>query len=265
MRTPITTFVLPVALLAAAACSGTAPVPEDWNHPPAAQGATETHEDRAAPPRESGSPPSSDAKRVTLHPEGGAPVTIAALAAYAEQHPVDRGDPAWRTKVPPPPTLPFDAETTYEWLLETNRGDLRIRLLPDTAPKHVASTMWLTSLGFYDGLTFHRVIPGFMAQGGCPLGTGVGNPGFAMDGEYPPGGPKHDRRGIVSIANAGEGTDGSQFFITFAATSWLDGKHTIFGELIEGDDTLKTIEALGTRSGKTQEPIAIESATIVTR
>ena len=106
--------------------------------------------------------------------------------------------------------------------------------------------MFLTEKGFYDGTIFHRVIPDFMAQGGDPLGTGTGGPGYQYAGEINPN-VKHDRPYLLSMANAGRpNTDGSQFFITFKPTPWLDGKHTIFGEVVEGQDTVKKLEAAGT-------------------
>jgi cyclophilin family peptidyl-prolyl cis-trans isomerase len=100
-----------------------------------------------------------------------------------------------------------------------------------------------------------------MAQGGCPLGTGTGGPGYEYDGEFDSG-VKHDRPGLLSMANAGPGTDGSQFFLTFIPTPWLDGNHSIFGEVIDGQDTLKALESRGSQSGSTSEPLSIESATI---
>ena len=148
--------------------------------------------------------------------------------------------------------------------MATNKGDIRIRLLPQVAPMHVSSFIYLTELGFYDGLSFHRVIPNFMAQGGDPLGTGTGGPGYKYGGEFDPN-VKHDRPYLLSMANAGPGTDGSQFFLTFVATPWLDGKHTIYGEIVEGQDTMKKLEALGSRSGKTAEPLHMEKVTIETK
>ncbi|MCO7223420.1 peptidylprolyl isomerase [Pleionea sp. CnH1-48] len=127
---------------------------------------------------------------------------------------------------------------------------------------HVSSTIYLTRLGFYDNTVFHRVIKNFMAQGGDPTGTGRGNPGYRYDGEFDVN-VKHDRAGLLSMANAGPGTDGSQFFITFRDTPHLNGNHTIFGEVVQGMDTLKTIESLGGgRSGRTTEKLEIVKATI---
>jgi cyclophilin family peptidyl-prolyl cis-trans isomerase len=104
------------------------------------------------------------------------------------------------------------------------------------------------------------VISDFMAQGGCPLGTGTGGPGYQYAGEF--GRVKHDKPGLLSMANAGPGTDGSQFFLTFVATPWLDGKHSIFGEVVEGTETLRALEAAGSSSGKTKEPLSIRAASI---
>jgi cyclophilin family peptidyl-prolyl cis-trans isomerase len=126
---------------------------------------------------------------------------------------------------------------------------------------HASSTIYLSRLGFYDGLKFHRVINGFMAQGGCPLGTGTGGPAYKYDGEFDRN-TRHDRPGLLSMANAGPGTDGSQFFLTFVPTPHLDGKHTIFGEVVEGADTLKALEKRGSRSGATTEPLVMNKTTI---
>jgi cyclophilin family peptidyl-prolyl cis-trans isomerase len=145
--------------------------------------------------------------------------------------------------------------------MKTNKGTIMIKFLPDVAPMHVTSFMYLAQMGYFDGLSFHRVIKGFMAQGGCPLGTGTGSPGYQFDGEFKPG-VKHDKPGLLSMANAGPGTDGSQFFLTFVPTPWLDGKHTIFGEITEGMDVMKVLEAAGSQSGRTTEPLKMEKVTI---
>jgi peptidyl-prolyl cis-trans isomerase B (cyclophilin B) len=184
-----------------------------------------------------------------------------ACDAFIEQSGIDRSREDWRTTLPKPPQFEFDASKTYTWNLETNKGTIKVRLMPDVAPQHVSSTMYLTTLGFYDGLRFHRVIDGFMAQGGCPLGNGMGGPGYKYDGEFDAS-VRHDRPGLLSMANAGPGTDGSQFFLTFVPTPHLDGKHTIFGEVVEGMDTVKALEACGTRSGATSEPLQITKATL---
>jgi cyclophilin family peptidyl-prolyl cis-trans isomerase len=150
----------------------------------------------------------------------------------------------WRLRLSAPPKQEFQADCDYFWHVDTAVGPLKIRLFGDTAPMHVTSAIYLARLGFYDGLNFHRVIPGFMAQGGCPEGSGRGSPGYKYDGEFK-GGRKHDKPGILSMANAGPGTDGSQFFLTFVPTPHLDGRHTVWGEVVDGAETLKALEKLG--------------------
>ena len=173
---------------------------------------------------------------------------------------IDKSNAGWKTHLSKPTQVSFTAGKKYLWVLDTTKGPIEVRLLPDSAPMHVTSTIYLTKLGFYDGLTFHRVIPKFMAQGGDPLGNGTGGPGYQYDGEF--GAAKHDKPGMLSMANAGPGTDGSQFFLTFVATSFLDGKHTVFGETVNGMDTLKALEAAGSQSGATAEKLEIKKATI---
>ena len=175
---------------------------------------------------------------------------------------VDKSGSGWKTKVPKPELATFDPAKSYYAMMETNKGTMKIKLMPDVAPMHVSSTIYLTRLGFYDGIIFHRVINGFMAQGGDPLGTGTGGPGYQYDGEFDAT-VKHEKPGILSMANAGPGTDGSQFFLTFVPTPHLNGRHTIFGEVVDGMDVLKKIEAAGSPSGKTNEPLTITKATIV--
>lgn len=174
---------------------------------------------------------------------------------------VDTSREGWRTRLPRPKPLAFTPGAAWRARMRTNKGEIVIRLLPETAPMHVTSFAYLARLGFYDGLAFHRVIKRFMAQGGCPLGTGTGGPGYKFDGEFAPG-VRHDRPGLLSMANAGPGTDGSQFFLTFLPTPWLDGKHTIFGEVESGKDVLTALEAAGSEDGRTREPLAIERLTI---
>jgi peptidyl-prolyl cis-trans isomerase B (cyclophilin B) len=119
--------------------------------------------------------------------------------------------------------------------LETDRGTIHLRLFPEHAPVTVANFANLVQRGFYDGLAFHRVIPDFMVQGGCPQGTGTGGPGYRFEDEFTPA-LRHDAPGRLSMANAGPGTNGSQFFITHVATPWLDDNHTIFGEVMGPED-----------------------------
>ena len=125
-------------------------------------------------------------------------------------------------------------------VFDTDRGQIKVELYPDKAPLTVASFVNLARKGFYDGLSFHRVIPDFMIQGGCPKGTGTGGPGYKFEDETN-NGVKHDRGGL-SMANAGPGTNGSQFFITHIKTDWLDGKHTVFGKVTEGLEVVDAVK-----------------------
>ena len=119
--------------------------------------------------------------------------------------------------------------------MKTNKGDIHLELFADKTPVTVANFVNLAQRGYYDGLKFHRVIADFMIQGGCPLGTGTGDPGYRFEDECTPE-LKHDRPGILSMANAGPGTNGSQFFITHVPTPHLNGKHTVFGSVLGPDD-----------------------------
>ena len=127
-------------------------------------------------------------------------------------------------------------------VMETSKGTIRLQLFADKAPYTVANFVNLAGRGFYDGLNFHRVIPDFMIQGGCPLGTGTGEPGYRFEDEIDPS-LVHDRPGILSMANAGPNTNGSQFFITHVPTSWLDGKHAVFGA-VESDADLQVVNSI---------------------
>ena len=175
--------------------------------------------------------------------------------------PVDKSNPDWKQQLSIPEVMEFKAGEKYYWDMETSMGNMSFLLFHEQTPMHASSTIYLTELGFYDEVVFHRVIPGFMAQGGDPTGTGRGGPGYRYEGEFPAG-LSHDRPGLLSMANAGPGTDGSQFFITFVPTQYLDGKHTIFGELVGGMETLKALEERGSNSGQTTEELVINKATI---
>ena len=125
--------------------------------------------------------------------------------------------------------------------IQTNKGTIKLELHDEKTPKTVANFEKLASEGFYDGLTFHRVIEDFMVQAGCPQGTGTGGPGYKFADEFHAD-LTHDGPGVLSMANAGPNTNGSQFFITHVATPWLDGKHSVFGKVIEGQDIVNKIE-----------------------
>ncbi len=135
--------------------------------------------------------------------------------------------------------------STIKARIETNKGTINLNLFPDKTPVTVANFVNLAKKGFYDGLSFHRVIDEFMIQGGDPKGNGTGGPGYQFEDETTPE-LKHDRPGILSMANAGPGTNGSQFFITHVPTPWLDGHHTVFGA-VEGKDDMDTVNAIRTK------------------
>jgi peptidyl-prolyl cis-trans isomerase A (cyclophilin A) len=156
----------------------------------------------------------------------------------------------------------------------TSMGSFTVRLMPEHAPKTVANFVELASGGrawtdprdrqrksepLYPGTVFHRVIDGFMIQGGDPTGTGMGGPGYTFEDEVPAGGPRFDRPGLLAMANAGPGTNGSQFFVTVTPTDWLTGKHTIFGEVTEGYDVVEAISKVPTAAqDKPKTDIVIE-------
>ena len=124
--------------------------------------------------------------------------------------------------------------------IKTDRGDIRLELHQEKTPRTVKNFVDLTNDGFYNGLTFHRVIPDFMIQGGCPQGTGTGDPGYKFEDEFHPD-LRHDGPGVLSMANAGPNSNGSQFFITHVATPHLDDKHSVFGRVIEGQDVVDAV------------------------
>ena len=149
-------------------------------------------------------------------------------------------------------------------IFDTARGPIRVELLPDQAPLTVANFVNLARRGFYDGLNFHRVIADFMVQGGCPEGSGRGGPGYRFGDEFHPE-LQFDRPYLLAMANAGPGTNGSQFFITVAATPWLNFKHTIFGEVADQSsrDVVDAIAGVATgRMDRPVEDVVIESITV---
>jgi peptidyl-prolyl cis-trans isomerase A (cyclophilin A) len=160
----------------------------------------------------------------------------------------------------------------------TSKGDFKVQLLPDHAPVTVKNFVELATGQrewtdprdgrsktdrLYDGTVFHRVIPDFMIQGGDPKGTGTGGPGYEFEDEFPPEAPALDRPGLLAMANAGPGTNGSQFFVTVASTPWLTGKHTVFGEVIEGMDVVNAIATIDTDSrDRPATPVVLERVEI---
>lgn len=139
-----------------------------------------------------------------------------------------------------PPETVIDPKKSYTATLHTDKGDIVIQLYADKTPKTVNNFVFLARQGFYNGTIFHRVINNFMVQGGDPTGTGMGGPGYRFADEFDRT-LKHDKPGVLSMANAGPGTNGSQFFITHVPTPWLDGKHSVFGQVTQGMDVVMAI------------------------
>jgi peptidyl-prolyl cis-trans isomerase B (cyclophilin B) len=139
-----------------------------------------------------------------------------------------------------PPAMQVETNRTYQVTISTNRGDIELTLYPEYAPKTVNNFIFLAREGFYDGVSFHRVISDFMIQGGDPTGTGRGGPGYRFEDEFD-GNPLRHERGVISMANAGPGTNGSQFFITHGPQPHLDGRHTVFGKVTKGQDVVDAI------------------------
>lgn len=162
----------------------------------------------------------------------------------------------WNT----PPAMEIDPKKAYRATLHTDKGDIVLKLFADKTPRTVNNFVFLSRQGFYDGTIFHRVIANFMAQGGDPTGTGTGGPGYRFKDEFHPA-LRHSKPGILSMANAGKDTNGSQFFITHLATPWLDDKHSVFGEVEQGLDVLMSIPPRD--PSRTSAPaVKIQSVTI---
>lgn len=153
-----------------------------------------------------------------------------------------------------PPALEIDPAKKYKATISTARGDIVIDLAAEHAPKTVNNFVFLARQGFYDGVLFHRVISNFMVQGGDPTGTGRGGPGYTFEDETRNNPLKHET-GVLSMANAGPGTNGSQFFITHAPQPHLNGKHTVFGKVVEGQDVVDAI-----RQGDKMDKVTIEES-----
>ena len=155
---------------------------------------------------------------------------------------------------PAPPAHGIDANKKYSATFETSRGNIEVNLFAKEAPKTVNNFVFLAREGFYDGTVFHRVIDNFMIQGGDPTGSGRGGPGYKFEDEFK-GNPHKHKVGSLSMANAGPNTNGSQFFITHIVTDWLDGKHTVFGEVRSGQDIVNAV-----KQGDTLKSVKITEA-----
>jgi peptidylprolyl isomerase len=169
--------------------------------------------------------------------------------------------PERKTKFGAEPPMGIDANKRYTAVISTSKGDMTVALAPERAPKTVNSFVFLARNGYYDGLNFHRIIPGFMAQGGCPEGSGRGGPGYRFSDELPPAG--RYEIGSVAMANAGPDTNGSQFFIVSGPSGvGLPPQYSLFGQVVQGLDVLQAIEAVGSRSGAPTEEVKINSVRI---
>ena len=158
------------------------------------------------------------------------------------------------TQYSSPPAMQIDDSKTYTATIQTNRGNIVIDLYADKVPNTVNNFVALARDGFYDGISFHRVIADFMVQSGDPTGSGRGGPGYRFNDEFHPD-LVHDGPGVLSMANAGPNTNGSQFFITHVATNWLDNKHSVFGKVSSGQDVVDAIQ-----QGDVMERVEIEES-----
>ncbi|MFY9345279.1 MAG: peptidylprolyl isomerase [Planctomycetota bacterium] len=191
-------------------------------------------------------------------------VAIKAIDKFIADSKIDKAKSGWKTSLSKPPNLPFDANADYFWHMETEFGPIKLRYFPEASPAHVSSGIYLARLGFYDGLTFHRVMPQFMAQGGDPAGNGQGGPGYRIDAEFK-NGLKHSKAGILSMARTPDpNSAGSQFFITFKDTPPLDDSparpgYTVWGEVVAGMEAVRELEKRGTNenNGMLKTPIKI--------
>ena len=159
------------------------------------------------------------------------------------------------------PQLVIDPKKNYIATLKTSLGDIVIQLHAGKVPRTVNNFVFLAREGFYNGVSFHRVIKNFMAQGGDPTGTGTGGPGYKFADEFDPG-LRHEGPGVLSMANSGPGTNGSQFFITHVATPWLDGKHTVFGRVTNGMDVVDAINKAPVVEEKPEKPVRVKKASV---
>ncbi len=222
---------------------------------PAAAAAAQSDSMKPAPAKAAAKPAAKPAA-------GAVDAAVKSIDAQIAKNAATKTDPAWRTKLKLPTVAKFDPAKSYLAHMMTNKGEMVIKFKPDVAPMHVTNFIYLARMGYYDGLKFHRVMKGFMAQSGDPLGNGTGGPGYQFNGEFSPK-ALHNGPGVVSTANAGPGTDGSQFFIMFKAYPSLDGNYSIFGQVVEGLETLSKLEAAANPGdGPPTEPLFISKVTI---
>jgi cyclophilin family peptidyl-prolyl cis-trans isomerase len=225
--------LLAVTALLIAACGGGQPAATAV--PEAVEATAETSEGaEVTVEAEAGSGDSASAEAAPVYPTVAPPAEVSEGAA-SEKTPAERAD-----LYSAAPAMTIDPAKFYYATLKTSKGDIKVELFADRAPETVNNFVFLAREGFYNDTVFHRVIDGFMAQAGDPTGTGAGGPGYQFADEIYSG-ATFDRAGLLAMANAGPGTNGSQFFLTFGPTQWLDGQHTIFGEIVEGMDVLDTI------------------------
>jgi peptidyl-prolyl cis-trans isomerase B (cyclophilin B) len=158
--------------------------------------------------------------------------------------------------------MQIDPSKSYEAVFKTQNGDIRVRLFADQAPATVNNFVFLARQGYFNNTTFHRVLPGFMAQGGDPTGTGAGGPGYTFEDEFNPD-LQFDRPGLLAMANRGPDTNGGQFFITYAPTPHLNGLHTIFGEIVEGAEVLNSLTPRDPQANPDDQGDALVSVEII--
>lgn len=175
----------------------------------------------------------------------------------------DKSKSGWKGGVKLQKPATFDPKKEYFAKLKTTFGDITLKFFPDVAPQHVTSFINLCELGFYDGVPFHRIIPGFMMQGGDPLGQGTGGPGYVMKSEF---NDRKHKKGTLSAARTNDpNSAGSQFFICFADASFLDKQYTVFGEVVSGLDVVDKFEKIGSKSGTPSEKASIVSAEVFSK
>lgn len=186
------------------------------------------------------------------------------IAAQSEAGSIDREQAQWKRRLPIFPTVTYRSDRELRAAVKTGQGLVTIRLRPDMAPRHVTNFVYLSRLGFYENVPFQFIVPGRRVQWGCPVGDGRGNPGYSFAGEGKRG-LRHDKPGLLSMATAGPNTDGCILFITLCPMPWMDGKHTVFGEVIAGMDVVTAIGDIGSKLGVPRQTILISDIDIEER